>query len=288
MVVDSNAVRVTRLALFACSVACSGRVLETAEPGDSQAAGGYRPPQWPSPAGGVNNATQGGSVQFGTSGGLGPGVGGASACPPGQWVLSNQVINARDLGGVRLSTGLSSACGKVFRGGPLANLTQMGCEAFHGLGIRTVIDLRTDSERIAIPDASCVFAQSSVIWAPLPIPYSLSPAQYIADLDTYSSVRLAFETLGDAAAYPVYFHCTYGRDRTGVLAAVILLALGASHEDVLSEYQLTALSGLYVPPDSLSAVLDDIELRGGIQAYLDAAGVPRAMLAVLRSEAVGQ
>ena len=163
----------------------------------------------------------------------------------------------------------------------------MGCEAFHRLGIRTVIDLRTDSERMAVPDASCVIAQSTVLWAPLPIPYSLSPAQYIADLNTYSSIRLAFESLGDAAAYPIYFHCTYGRDRTGVLAAVILLALGASHEDVLSEYQLTALSGLYVPPDSLSAVLDDIESRGGIQAYLDAAGVPRAMLAVLRSKAAG-
>ena len=280
---NSIVLQVSRLALLACFVACSGRVLQE----DPSAAGGSRQPQSPTPAGGVSNVAQGGTSQFGTSGGMGPSVGGASSCPPGQWVLSDQVTNARDLGGVPLSPGLSSACGRLFRGGPLANLTPMGCEAFHRLGIRTVIDLRTDSERMAVPDASCVIAQSTVLWAPLPIPYSLSPAQYIADLNTYSSIRLAFESLGDAAAYPIYFHCTYGRDRTGVLAAVILLALGASHEDVLSEYQLTALSGLYVPPDSLSAVLDDIESRGGIQAYLDAAGVPRAMLAVLRSKAAG-
>jgi len=63
----------------------------------------------------------------------------------------------------------------------------------------------------------------------------VSPQDYVADLHATESVATAFGVLGDVAAYPVYFHCVYGRDRTGVLAAVILLALGATRESVLAE-----------------------------------------------------
>jgi hypothetical protein len=142
--------------------------------------------------------------------------------------------------------------------------------------------LRVEEERIAVPDSPCVFAQASVVEAPLPIPYSLTQEEYLADLNTYASIVAAFDAFGDESAYPIYFHCTYGRDRTGVLAAVVLLALGASRDDVIAEYQLTALAGLYLPPDSLAAVLDEIEWRGGIEAYLAEAGVTRAKLATLR------
>jgi protein-tyrosine phosphatase len=273
--------------LMVMPLACSARV---SVDGDVQGnAKSGREAASPGVAGGAgsSNSSQAKPADAGDAS-LPVGVGGASNCTPGHWVLSGQVANARDLGGIPLSGGYTSACSRLFRGGPLAGLTDDGCSAFAALSIRTIIDLRIESERTSLPDSACAVSQANAIWAPLPIPYALSALNYIADLNTYSSMATVFEALGDVTAYPIYFHCTYGRDRTGVLAAVILLALGASREDILLEYELTAASGLNLPPDSLDAVLDNIEQRGGIGAYLREVGVSDAKLGVLRSQAIAR
>jgi protein-tyrosine phosphatase len=204
---------------------------------------------------------------------------------PHQSILAGAVVNARDLGGTPLEAGGAVACGKLYRGPPLAYLTAEGCADFAELGIRSVIDLRTPDERLTKPDSACVTETTNVVFSPLPIPYSVSPQDYIADLDATLSMAAALEVLGDEAAYPVYFHCTWGRDRTGVLGAVILLALGATRDAILQEYSLSSSSvGAY--PDSLVAVLDEIERRGGIEAYFAAAGISEEQLAMLRTQAI--
>jgi protein-tyrosine phosphatase len=183
------------------------------------------------------------------------------------------------MGGTPLQPAGSVACGEVFRGPPLAGLSARGCAEAARLGIRTIIDLRTPGERSAVPDDPCVGAK--MVLAPLPIPYQVSPENYIADFDTKESIARVFQTLGDPAAYPVYFHCTYGRDRTGVVAAAIYLALGASRADILSEYQLSK-STVGAFPASLEALLNEIDRRGGVEPALFAKGVTPADLAVLR------
>lgn len=205
--------------------------------------------------------------------------------PRPTWILGEEIKNARDLGGVPLGDERSVAKGAVFRGPPLAQLSSSGCAEFARLGIRTVIDLRVASERTAVPEADCVSDNAAVVTAPLPVPYSVSPTDYIADLNEVASIAAAFEMLGDPTAYPIYVHCTWGRDRTGVLVAVILRALGASHADILKEYMLSSASvGAY--PTSLEAVLVAIEEGGGIEAYLASAGVSDENLATLRARAV--
>jgi protein-tyrosine phosphatase len=147
-----------------------------------------------------------------------------------------------------------------------------------------VIDLRVPAERELKPNAICVHQTADVRSAPLPIPYSVSRADYVADLNTTESISEAFRALGDGAAYPIYFHCTWGRDRTGVLAALILLALGATHAEIMQEYLLSRpIVGAY--PDSLAAVLEEVERRGGVDAYLAAAGIPAETIATLRARA---
>jgi protein-tyrosine phosphatase len=202
-----------------------------------------------------------------------------------RWILVDEVVNARDLGGVPLGSGRSVEHGAVFRGPPLTMLSPSGCAELERLGIRTVIDLRIESERSAVPEADCVERSARVILAPLPVPYDVSPLDYIADLDATDSIAMVFQRLGDAESYPVYVHCTWGRDRTGVLAAIILRALGASRANIMKEYLLSlATVGAY--PDSLAAVLDTIERRGGIESYLSAAGVSADALATLRMRGV--
>ena len=203
-------------------------------------------------------------------------------CDPGQRVLLSDLTNARDLGGVALDSGEHTSCGALFRGPPLTSASATFCEDVAALGIRAVIDLRTPEESSANPEAPCVSERLRVIAAPMPIPYNVSPADYIADLDAADSIAAAFAALADDSAYPLYFHCTWGRDRTGILAALVLSALGASREDILTEYSLSRYTvGAY--PDSLRAALDEIERRGGIRAYLSSLGINAEQLAILKA-----
>lgn len=205
----------------------------------------------------------------------------ASTCQRSQFVLRPDLSNARDLGGVPLAEG-SVACGAIFRGPPL-RLTEQGCQQLTELRLGTVVDLRIDSERLGSPEAPCVTA--NLVAAPLPIPYGLGPEDYLRDLNTDDSVAKVFHTLGDERAYPVYFHCTYGRDRTGVIGALLLLALGASRQTVMEEYMLSAPNvGAY--PIALEAVLDEIERRGGALPLLREVGITDQELAVLKRRAL--
>jgi protein-tyrosine phosphatase len=197
-------------------------------------------------------------------------------------VLTPGLSNARDLVGTPLSDGGSVACGAIYRGPPLI-LTEEGCTQAAELGLRTLVDLRIEGERTSLPDSSCV--QAERVFAPLPVPYGLGPTDYLNDLHETASIALVFHTFGDPNRYPIYFHCTYGRDRTGVVGALLLLALGATRAAVMEEYLLSQPNvGAY--PNSLEAVLDDIEQRGGAQAVLRELGISDTELAVLREHAI--
>jgi hypothetical protein len=235
--------------------------------------------------GGVDGVGDGG-----TDGGAGIDSGGPEAgrvsCGRSDPVFVCEVPNARDLGGTPIAAGQLVACGAIYRGPPLARLSPDGCQVFAKLGIRTVIDLRVESERAALPESACVQDAATIVSAPMPIPYTVTGAEYIAALDAKTSLAAAFAALGDPAAYPVYIHCTWGRDRTGVLAAAILLALGATRADILQEYTLSQRTvGAF--PFSLTQMLDEIDARGGIEAVLTAAGVTPEQLTALRARVSG-
>jgi len=207
-------------------------------------------------------------------------------CLPGQQILTDEVSNARDLGGTPIGNEATVRCGMIFRGPMLVSLTQHACNEFTHLGIRTVIDLRTSSELNSYPEANCTEELARVVRAPLPTPYAVSPDDYIADLYATDSMAIAFRVLGDESAYPIYIHCVYGRDRAGVLAAVILLTLGATRDRVLAEYQLSKAGGITTYPVSMNAVLDEIDRIGGVETYLSLIGISKNEIASLRSQMI--
>jgi protein-tyrosine phosphatase len=247
---------------------------------------GCNPPPSHLAAGGAGGSGAGEGGAAGSAACVGPDcsdAGPSSACPRSEPVLAGTVINARDLGGIPVSPAGSVACGAILRGPPLFALSESGCAAVAALGLKTVIDLRTESERAGRPDAPCVAAR--IVKTTLPIPYNVSPTDYRNDFNANASIATIFQTLADPANYPVYVHCTWGRDRTGVVAAAILLALGASRADVMQEYALSTESvGAY--PDSLAAVIDEVDAMGGIEAALRAKGISDGELAALRARAV--
>jgi protein-tyrosine phosphatase len=82
----------------------------------------------------------------------------------------------------------------------------------------------------------------------------------------------------------MYFHCTWGRDRTAIVAAVILMALGASREAIMADYMISAQTvGAY--RSAMEATLDELERRGGVDAYYAELGVTSEELAFLRAYA---
>lgn len=204
------------------------------------------------------------------------------SCTLGAPVLAPELVNGRDLGGITTAQNGSLQCGQVYRSAAPSRLQESGCAGFKALGIKSVIDLRISSERANVPNSTCVEPQARTLLAPMPIPFNVSASDYLADLHADESVRTLFSTLGDDANYPVLFHCTYGRDRSGVAAALILLTLGVGRDEILADYQRTRNAGISTTPDSLSAALDEVERLGGVEAHLTSIGVTAESIAVLR------
>jgi protein-tyrosine phosphatase len=189
--------------------------------------------------------------------------------------------NARELGGAPTPTG-DSPCGRYLRMAALDGLKQAGCDAFAALGVRTVLDIRTAAERGVAPDSRCVTSATKVVVAPLPAPTSLSPEQYLSVLHTDASMKTIFAVLSDDAAWPVAFHCTYGRDRTGIVSALLLQVQGVDDAYILGDYQRTQDAGLSTAPASLAAVLQALKAEGGAAAHLASIGISPEQLTALR------
>ena len=200
-------------------------------------------------------------------------------------ILEDDVTNAREIGAHALSVGGYVNCGKIMRGGQLANLSVDGCQEFSDLGFETVIDLRMESERTQYSNPACVTDQAAVIEATLP---RLDPSadNYVALLGETATVAAVFAALGESGSYPVYIHCMIGRDRVSTMTALVLMALGASDQTVVDEFDLNNDADVSVDTDYIQAVIDEVKARGGIEAYLTSIGVTTAQLDVLRTEAI--
>lgn len=170
--------------------------------------------------------------------------------------------NFRDLGGYRTADGRRQVrWGKLYRSGTLARLTDQDYAVLTPLGISTIVDFRTTAERTAEPtnwragEPEVLFksygtkgeaALMAVLTAPNAKPadvrnamigfYRQMPEQYA---DQYSEI---FHHLVSYQA-PLLFHCTAGKDRTGLAAALILMSLGVSRADAVADYILTEKAG---------------------------------------------
>ena len=161
--------------------------------------------------------------------------------------------NFRDFGGYRTRDGRRTAWGRLFRSDTLS-LSDEDLQVFTRLGIRSIWDFRTDTERVASPNRLPP-GQEPPVELPLIRERSdgLLDLEAIADPDEFlraaylgilqeaaPSIGLLFEGLGRPDGLPAVIHCGGGKDRTGVAAALVLTALGVGRQDVLDDYELTA------------------------------------------------
>ncbi len=169
--------------------------------------------------------------------------------------------NFRDLGGYPTHDGRRVRWGQVFRADSLAELTDADVAYLARIGLARVVDLRGDGEISERPNR--LAGRVGFEYVQLPIGDSdLSPAEWarkfesgeFGEIDATWLVRGYRRTLDErahrvgavlkqlaAAPSPAVFHCTAGKDRTGVISALLLLLLGVPREVVIGDYSLTAL-----------------------------------------------
>jgi protein-tyrosine phosphatase len=164
-------------------------------------------------------------------------------------------FNFRDLGGYEAGEGRRTRWRTVFRSDGLHRLTAADVDIMRRIGLRTVIDLRTGNEleeRGRFPvDAHPVgyhhLSLMDVVWDRAEAPADHEPAtefllaKYIQMIDSAGDrIVSAFGIIAGDSAHPAVFHCAAGKDRTGVLAGLLLSTLGVADEDVIADYALTA------------------------------------------------
>lgn len=165
--------------------------------------------------------------------------------------------NLRDLGGWQVADGRRLRFGRVYRSATLANLTPRDVQAVAALRLRTVVDLRGVAEAAANPSRLPEGAER--------IPLVIEPTvgaglrdimlremttgedvvallrqAYLDYATTWlPSYRGLFDLLLEEGRQALLFHCSAGKDRTGLGAALLLTALGATRQTVLADYVAT-------------------------------------------------
>lgn len=214
--------------------------------------------------------------------------------------------NYRDLGGYRTADGRYVKWGKIFRSDDLHSLTEADLDYLSSIPLVFIVDFRSEDEMAAAPDKNPKSVKENY-------KYSISPGNLmnaiqadiqnitamkadtlmmgmnellVSDSACISQYRKFFALLQDDDKVPLLFHCSAGKDRTGMGAALILYSLGVDEETIMKDYllsnkylankyakykeQFPALSSLFeVKPTFLKAGIDRIKKdHGSVENYL--------------------
>lgn len=234
------------------------------------------------------------------------------------------VSNLRDLGGWPTRGGGTVKRGQVFRSAALHALTERDAAALRSLGVRHIVDFRGEGERERWPTRLTDGVTIHELTIQPTIGASLrdlvedpnSTAEDVVRVmraaygsyvtDWAHRYRTMFDLLLHEEPAPLLFHCTAGKDRTGVAAMLLLAALGVEEEVIHHDYlatnrlwrrdaevsaglpQVVADTLLSVQPAFLEAAYEAIHSGwGSIDAYLhQQLGLDDARMAVLRARLV--
>jgi protein-tyrosine phosphatase len=195
------------------------------------------------------------------------------------------LYNVRDLGGYSAAGDKQVRWGLLYRGGDLHGVPDGDRAVLTSRNLKTIVDFRGQNEKEKAPDDSLPTVTS--------IRELAIEAGNILDLtrtqrgitgealmeELYHSLvssardqyREFFELLAEPQNTPLLFHCSAGKDRTGLAAALILSALGVSRETIYDDYMLSAeyLEGKYT--DWIAASPHLASMVSVRRTYLDAA-----------------
>jgi len=245
---------------------------------------------------------------------------------PRRLIRLDAVHNFRDIGGYPTVDGGTTRWRRLFRADGLYRLTPADVAVVRELGVRTVIDLRTRAEldergTFPLDQHPVTFHHVSVItntWTADEAEGEHDAADfleraYLSILDE-GEQRLAeaLVKLSEPGALPAVFHCAAGKDRTGLLAMLLLGCLGVPDEYIVADYALTE-AGMQrmrewakreqpelferisngpvifsaAVPEAMHRMIGHVrEWHGGIREFALALGVPAEAIDRLRAELV--
>ena len=200
--------------------------------------------------------------------------------------------NTRELGGYETTDGKSVKWGMLFRSDKLSDISKTDQVYLQNLGIKKIIDFRSREEKEEDPDIipeginyvempiSVDGAMRSKIEAVLKGETNKEVKSFLIDankefVSNYTGVYEEFlRNLIDDEG-PALFHCTAGKDRAGFAAAITLIALGVSKEDVIQDYMKTN----QFTQERIEEIIGQIEL---MTLYQTDAEILRPLLGVER------
>jgi protein-tyrosine phosphatase len=235
-------------------------------------------------------------------------------------------VNVRDLGGLPTEDGRRTRLGGVVRSDNVRRLTDEGWRALAEHGVQRIVDLRfpEELEEDQPRDVDIDVVHVSVLGAGFDPEYveeldaHLASVDDVADHYAWSYVDFleryrerfgeAFAAIADAEG-TVVVHCLAGKDRTGLVSAILLRLAGVDHATIGADYALTAgnlrerweawlqdapdeerakLEKLqHTPAEAMARVVQEIERRyGDVASYLHAAGLTDAQVERLRERLV--
>lgn len=231
--------------------------------------------------------------------------------------------NFRDLGGLRTADGRTTRQGRFYRSATPLYLDDRQAAVLVGdLGVRIRIDLRSRAEVESGGNPALRAVEREVLLAPIGSggsralhdmtrPVEAMLTHYLRYLEyAGESIARIVESLARPGV-PALVHCTLGKDRTGVVVAVVLASVGVVEEDIVADYmrtrgqndrlvgrllelpayrsRLAALPAevFDVMPETMTRFLDELARRhGGATGYLRSNGVSRSVLDALAAQLV--
>jgi protein-tyrosine phosphatase len=164
-------------------------------------------------------------------------------------------FNFRDLGGYRSRTGQTVRWRTLYRADGIHRMPDDELDELGVMGVRTVLDLRTRAEldhgRLEADHLGITHLHLPVLgetWQPTDLDPEADAAEvlgslYVQMLDVGApALADALRTLAEPAKVPAVFHCAAGKDRTGVLAAMVLSLLDVDEETIVADYALSAVA----------------------------------------------
>jgi protein-tyrosine phosphatase len=242
----------------------------------------------------------------------------ALATAPGRRIDLPGVWNLRDVGGYPVAGGGEIRWRTLLRSDALHQLDGTGLAALRGLGVRTIVDLRTLPEAEMAPSAvaglSARTTHISLLGGDLAaLPLELAAIYRYMINERGAAIADAVRVISAPGSVPAMVHCSAGKDRTGIVCALVLAAVGVPDDYIVADY---ALSSVYLdpqrtpsigrlqastglgdevtrallgsPPALILDVLDRVRGRAGSAGgYLREHGLTEADLARLRAFLVG-
>lgn len=218
-------------------------------------------------------------------------------------------LNVRDLGGHLTASGRETRYGKLYRSDGLDHLTEEDLKVLLSLGIQQDIDLRSASEMEKWSDP--LGEQPEIAYRKIPLLHTIDTANLPATLsdlylymldDSQEELKKIFRYILDYKDSATLFHCSAGKDRTGLVAAILLLLVGVEEGEVIRDYCLSeenlkpirerfsvendpALQAfLNARPEDIQPFLDRLNsVYGGAEKYLLHIGMSAEEIELLKS-----